>query len=34
VPVEVAGAVRLLLSRDGAGITATTVHADCGRTGR
>ena len=34
VTLEVAGAVRALLSHDSAGITATTVHADCGRTGR
>ena len=34
VDVEVAGAVRLLLCPDGAGITGTVVHADCGRSWR
>jgi NAD(P)-dependent dehydrogenase (short-subunit alcohol dehydrogenase family) len=34
VTLEVAGAVRVLLHHDAAGITATTIHADCGRTGR
>jgi hypothetical protein len=33
VSVEVAGAVRALLGDGGAGITASTVHADAGRTG-
>ncbi|QXC59542.1 hypothetical protein KSP35_14235 [Aquihabitans sp. G128] len=33
IAVEVAGAVRTLLGRDAVGITATTVHADSGRTG-
>ena len=32
--LEVAGAVRALLGHDAVGITATTVHADCGRIGR
>lgn len=31
VEVEVAGAVRLLLSPDAAGVTGTTLAADCGR---
>jgi NAD(P)-dependent dehydrogenase (short-subunit alcohol dehydrogenase family) len=34
VSVEVAGAVRLLLSTDAAGVTGTVVHADCGRSWR
>jgi hypothetical protein len=34
VVIEVAGAVRALLGPDAIGITATTVHADSGRTGR
>jgi hypothetical protein len=34
VTLELAGAVRALLGHDSVGITATTVHADCGRTGR
>lgn len=34
VAAEVAGAVRLLLSDDGAGVTGTAVHADCGRSWR
>jgi NAD(P)-dependent dehydrogenase (short-subunit alcohol dehydrogenase family) len=31
---EVAGAVRLLLAEDAAGVTGTVVHADCGRSWR
>jgi NAD(P)-dependent dehydrogenase (short-subunit alcohol dehydrogenase family) len=31
IEVEVAGAVRLLLSTDAAGITGTALAADCGR---
>ncbi len=31
---EVAGAVRLLLADDAAGVTGTVVHADCGRSWR
>ena len=31
---EVLGAVRLLLSPDGSGLTGTVVHADCGRSWR
>jgi len=31
---EVAGAVRLLLGGDAAGVTGTVVHADCGRSWR
>lgn len=34
VGVEVAGAVRVLLASDAAGITGTVVHADCGRSWR
>ena len=30
--IEIAGAVRLLLSADAGGVTGTKVHADCGRT--
>lgn len=32
VPVEVAGAVRMVLGADADGVTGTIVHADCGRT--
>jgi hypothetical protein len=34
VTIEAAGAVRALLGPDALGITATTIHADAGRTGR
>ncbi|HEX7096311.1 MAG TPA: SDR family oxidoreductase [Acidimicrobiales bacterium] len=32
IPVEIAGAVRVALSADAAGISGTVLHADCGRT--